>query len=150
MTMLNLIERNSTIIYTPRCLSHLYFRWLERHRNPVNFALHVIGIPATIVGFCVFLDWLLIPSIWAFLFAQVFFIGGYLLQFFGHWIEGTETGELLLLRHWLSCARRRQTAKNQGASPIPGAENHLPNTADRDKCRLSGAGGDFLAIHGHD
>jgi hypothetical protein len=68
--------------------------WLSRHQHPINFYLHMIGIPLTILA----LPALLLLE-WAWMLGL--FIGGYLLQFLGHGIEGSEIGELMLLKRWL-------------------------------------------------
>lgn len=69
-----------------------YQNWRERHRNKASFILHLFGIPACFVVTPV----LLILQQW--LLAAAFFVGGYILQFIGHWIEGNPPGEALLLR----------------------------------------------------
>jgi hypothetical protein len=75
--------------------------WLARHRDPISFGLHMIGIPPTILGV------LLIPiysytfSMLLFLFALALFLGGYMIQFLGHAIEGTDPGEIILLKRRL-------------------------------------------------
>jgi uncharacterized membrane protein YGL010W len=66
-------------------------KWLARHRNPTNFLLHVAGIPATIVAVpaAVLGYWLLAAGL---------FVGGYALQFLGHVVEGSRSGEEELIR----------------------------------------------------
>ncbi|MBN1942637.1 MAG: DUF962 domain-containing protein [Phycisphaerae bacterium] len=80
--------------------------WLERHKNPTSFWLHMIGIPAcflvTPVLLCVG-QWL--PAV-------AMFLSGYLLQFLGHLIEGNRSGEEMLLRRLLT--RDRGAAKKTG------------------------------------
>jgi hypothetical protein len=68
--------------------------WMERHQHPVSFALHMVGIPMTLVGigFAVFAWW------WT---AASLFVGGYALQFIGHAIEGNDAGELILFKKML-------------------------------------------------
>jgi hypothetical protein len=68
--------------------------WFSRHRNRVNFALHMVGIPATIAAAP-----LVIMRQWAW--AAGLFLGGYALQFIGHKIEGNQSGEEQLLRRML-------------------------------------------------
>jgi hypothetical protein len=66
--------------------------YIERHRDPINLVLHAFGLPLTFVVSIVFLvqqDWL-----WA----AAAFIGGYLLQFAGHAVEGNDAGELILVK----------------------------------------------------
>ena len=69
--------------------------WRSRHRNPVSFALHMVGIPACFVAAPV----LLILGHWGW--ALVCFVGGYALQFIGHGIEGNRSGEEIALRRLL-------------------------------------------------
>jgi len=69
--------------------------WLERHKNPTSFWLHMIGIPACFIVTPILLclrEW------WI---AIAMFVGGYVLQFLGHLIEGNRSGEEMLLRRLL-------------------------------------------------
>ena len=69
--------------------------WRKRHRNSTNFWLHMVGIPACFVAAPVLLaagEWCLAAS---------FFVAGYALQFIGHLVEGTRSGEEMLLRRML-------------------------------------------------
>jgi len=75
-------------------LTRMLRNWMGRHRNPTNFALHVAGIPATIVGVA-----LAIIGHWPL--AAGLFVGGYALQFLGHIVEGNRSGEEDLLRRIL-------------------------------------------------
>jgi hypothetical protein len=60
--------------------------WLKRHRHTFNLAIHVLGIPMALAGVvCMFL----LPWYWG----VGLFVGGYLLQFIGHQIEGNDVGE---------------------------------------------------------
>jgi hypothetical protein len=67
-------------------------RWLARHRNPVNFWLHMLGVPACFVA---------APIVLVFgqaILAGVLFVSGYAVQFIGHLVEGNQSGEEALLR----------------------------------------------------
>lgn len=67
--------------------------YLPRHRNRVNQALHLIGVPATFVG----TPWALIAGAdWYW--PVVFFVGGYSLQFVGHAVEGNDAGEVVFVK----------------------------------------------------
>ena len=68
--------------------------WLERHQHPVSYALHLVGIPLTLVGIgLLFLtDWY-----WG----VGCFVFGYFLQWVGHRIEGNDVGELIPLKRLL-------------------------------------------------
>src|SRR3712207_3037 len=65
--------------------------WIVRHQHPVSFYLHMLGIPMTLLAAPAFLwgEWL-----WS----AILFMGGYLLQFLGHAIEGNDPGEVILLK----------------------------------------------------
>lgn len=75
--------------------------WIDRHRGPLNFALHMIGIPISIVG--MLLLPLAVPTLsWRLaVLALGCFVGGYLLQFLGHAIEGSDPGEVVALKRRL-------------------------------------------------
>ncbi len=74
--------------------------WLSRHRHPVNFWLHMLGIPLTILAvlLAVAAHWLLAASL---------FVAGYALQFMGHAVEGNRSGEAMLLRRLLKLDKPR-------------------------------------------
>lgn len=59
--------------------------WRERHRLPLNFWLHMAGIPLALVGLVL----LFVEPWWGLL----GFVGGYLLQYVGHRAEGNDLGE---------------------------------------------------------
>ncbi len=75
--------------------------WLKRHRNPTSFWLHMLGIPACFVVTPI----LLIAKQWWL--GVVFFVGGYVLQFVGHMIEGNRSGEEMLVRRILRIDDRK-------------------------------------------
>lgn len=73
-------------------LNRFLTNYIARHQNPVNQLLHLIGVPTTFVVSIVLLiqqraEW-----------ALAAFIGGYVLQFIGHAIEGNDAGELILIK----------------------------------------------------
>jgi uncharacterized membrane protein YGL010W len=72
--------------------------WLARHRDPISFALHMIGIPPTIFGVLMIPIYLSMASIPLFLLALAAFVGGFLIQFLGHAIEGTDPGEIIMIK----------------------------------------------------
>lgn len=76
-------------------------QWLERHRRPTSFVLHMIGIPPTLLGVLFVPIYLVLLSLPIFLLALALFIGGYLLQFLGHLIEGTDPGEIIYFKRKL-------------------------------------------------
>jgi uncharacterized membrane protein YGL010W len=75
--------------------------WLERHRHPASFLLHIAGIPLTLVGVLLTPVFLALLSVPLFLFSLGMFVAGYALQFLGHALEGSEPGEIASLRQWI-------------------------------------------------
>lgn len=75
--------------------------WLERHQDPVSFALHMVGIPMTIAA-AILACVQLADSRWDLWWRPAaLFFGGYLLQWIGHKIEGNTMGEFILVNKWL-------------------------------------------------
>ncbi len=72
--------------------------WIERHRNPMSFILHLVGIPPTILGVLLIPIYVFLVSVPIFLFALGLFVGGYALQFLGHALEGTDPGEIIYFK----------------------------------------------------
>jgi hypothetical protein len=73
-------------------LTRFLTNYIARHQNRANQALHLIGLPLTFVVSVILLveqrpDW-----------AAAAFVGGYVLQFVGHAIEGNDAGELILIK----------------------------------------------------
>ena len=67
--------------------------WIERHRNPANLALHIVGIPPTVMALLLLPVSLASWSASIFLLSVGLFVGGYLIQFLGHALDGSEPGE---------------------------------------------------------
>jgi len=76
-------------------------RWIARHRSPTSFVLHMLGIPATIVGVLLIPVYVVLLSVAVFLFALALFVGGYLVQFLGHALEGSDPGEIIYFKRKL-------------------------------------------------
>jgi hypothetical protein len=76
-------------------------RWLLRHPHLTSFVLHMIGIPMTFLGALFVPIYLCIFSGSIFLLALALFLGGYLLQFAGHFLEGTDPGEVIYFKRKL-------------------------------------------------
>jgi len=85
---------DALVIIMPRWLRN----WLDRHQHPVSFWLHMIGIPLTIA--CVPLALVqLAQDRWDLWWRPVaLLVGGYLLQWLGHRIEGNDMGEVILIK----------------------------------------------------
>ena len=88
---------------------------MARHRHPASFLLHLIGIPLSLAGFLLSPFFMILLSFPMFLFSASLFVAGYLLQFLGHALEGTEPGEVTEFRRWLN--RRSRSSKNLVARP---------------------------------
>ena len=83
------------MVCSPQPPNQLVRHWIERHRNPTSFILHIIGIPPTILGVLFVSIYVGLFSLPVFIVALVLFLGGYLLQFAGHALEGTDPGEII-------------------------------------------------------
>ena len=75
--------------------------WFERHRHPVSFWLHVIGIPLTLAAVV-----LAIMQLWAghsstWWIPLGLLVTGYVLQWIGHRVEGNDMGEGIVVKKWL-------------------------------------------------
>ncbi len=100
---------------------HLVQHWLDRHPNPTSFILHMVGIPPTILGVLFVPIYLCLLSFPIFLLALGLFVGGYVLQFAGHLLEGTDPGEIIYFKRKLGLPYvefpptrpRRQVAGNE-------------------------------------
>src|SRR5438034_838180 len=80
---------SSSGFFQRRPLRRALRNWLQRHQHPVNFWIHLVGIPLAFAGIALLfvLPWAQWP--WA----LAAFGGGYLLQFIGHLVEGNDMGE---------------------------------------------------------
>jgi uncharacterized membrane protein YGL010W len=68
--------------------------WRARHQDSRNFALHALGVPLTVVGVGL---WIAGRGWWG----TAAFVAGYLLQWFGHLIEGNDVGEVIPIKKLL-------------------------------------------------
>jgi hypothetical protein len=66
--------------------------YVARHQNRANQLLHLVGVPVTfgLSIVCLTKD----EPLWA----GAAFVGGYVLQFIGHAIEGNDAGEVVLIK----------------------------------------------------
>ena len=76
-------------------LRRFLVNYLARHQNRTNQLLHLVGLPVTFVVPAV----LLAERRWGW--AIACFVAGYALQFLGHWFEGNDAGEVILVKKWL-------------------------------------------------
>ena len=67
--------------------------YLRRHRNPINQALHLVGVP---LSFIVAPVAAIAGAAWHWHVGC--FVLGYLLQFSGHAVEGNDAGEVVFLK----------------------------------------------------
>jgi len=76
-------------------------RWRQRHQHPVSLALHLVAIPLLpLAGALVIVQ--LIDGAWSLWWRPVLLlVVSYVLQGIGHWIEGNDMGELILIKKWL-------------------------------------------------
>ncbi len=77
-----------------------WVNWKLRHQHGVNLWLHALGIPLTLAAVVLALHQLS-EGQWGLWWRPVaLLVGGYLLQWWGHRIEGNTMGELILIRKW--------------------------------------------------
>lgn len=76
-------------------LGRFVSNYIQRHQNRANQVLHLFGVPLTFVVsvICLTRD----KPLWA----LGCFVGGYVLQFIGHAIEGNDAGEVVLIKKML-------------------------------------------------
>ena len=72
-----------------RPLRKILRNWRERHRDPFNFWIHLLGIPMTVVGVVVLFTLPWDEWYWG----VGLFVLGYVLQYVGHCVEGNDMGE---------------------------------------------------------
>lgn len=96
--------------------SPLVTNWLERHRDPVSFVLHMLGIPPTIVGVLMIPIYVYVWSFQLFLLALALFVGGYLLQFLGHALDGSDPGEIIMFKRKLGLSYVEIAPRHRGVT----------------------------------
>ncbi|HMP01445.1 MAG TPA: DUF962 domain-containing protein [Gemmatales bacterium] len=87
----------------PRLLGREWWvHWLEPHQHPVNYALHLVGIPLIIIGPLLAPIFWWVGDSWMDMgWSVLLFLIGYGLQFLGHAIEGNDAGEIIAVKRWL-------------------------------------------------
>lgn len=80
-----------------RPLRKALYNWLERHQHPFNRGIHFLGIPLACAGVVLFfwLPW----DEWYW--GVLAFLGGYVLQWIGHIVEGNDLGEWAAVKRLL-------------------------------------------------
>ena len=80
-----------------RPLRRALYNWLERHQHPFNRGIHFLGIPLAFGGVALFV-WLPWDE-WYW--GVLAFVGGYVLQWIGHLVEGNDLGEWAAIKRML-------------------------------------------------
>jgi hypothetical protein len=99
---LKLVARNSKLLGMSFPIARALLRfagrarrnWLDRHQTPANFWIHMLGIPLAFAGVV-----LLFVTEWYWGVGAI--VGGYLLQWIGHRIEGNDVGEFIPIKRLL-------------------------------------------------
>ncbi len=107
------------MILTPQSPSPLVMDWVDRHRDARSFVLHLVGIPCTILGVLLLPIYVLLVSISVFLLALILFVGGFLIQFLGHGLDGSEPGEIRGIRIWLAKRREARLERARISAALP-------------------------------
>ncbi len=79
----------------------MFDNWLARHRHPTSFILHLVGIPQTVAAGIVAILAGTGGAKWLWILAAGLFVCGYALQLIGHWIEGNDPGEVIIIKRIL-------------------------------------------------
>lgn len=103
------------MLSAPQPAEPLVEDWIERHRHPASFVLHLFGIPPTILGTMLIPVYLGSASWSIFWLALGLFVGGYALQFLGHLCDWSEPGEITGLRQWLKRFLQNQSQAAKSA-----------------------------------
>jgi hypothetical protein len=72
--------------------------WFQRHQHPASLALHAIGIPLAIAALVLAIVQLVHGQWDLWWRPAALLVGGYVLQWIGHAIEGNDMGELILFK----------------------------------------------------
>ena len=77
-----------------RFLRKAFHNWLERHRRPFNYLIHIPGILLAVTGVVMLF---LLPWYWG----AGAIVLGYFLQWLGHRVEGNDVGEWAAIKRML-------------------------------------------------
>lgn len=97
-----------------RFLKKALRNWLERHQEPFNFWIHMIGIPMAVAGVVSFF---FLPWYWG----VAGLVGGYFLQYLGHRVEGNDVGEWAAIKRLLGLPYVGIAPQWQKQEPAPKA-----------------------------
>lgn len=65
--------------------------YAQRHKHPINAALHLVGVPAVFYG-------IYLLFVRNYFIASILIVFGYYLQYLGHRAQGNEVGEVTLIK----------------------------------------------------
>lgn len=106
------------MICTPQVPCTLVRYWMSRHEGALSFALHMVGIPPTIVGVLLMPVYLSMQSWPIFWLALGLFVGGFLVQFLGHALEGTDPGEVIMVKRRLGLSYVEVAKRRPRVAPV--------------------------------
>lgn len=99
-------------MFAGRSWSEWLHQYAQSHQHPINQWCHMFGIPMIAVALAFFGAAVFVPKLW--IAGLVLFLGGWTLQFVGHWFEGKPPEFLndwrflfVGLRWWFSKVLRR-------------------------------------------
>jgi uncharacterized membrane protein YGL010W len=103
-----------------------WVNWRARHQHPASLGLHFIGVPMTIAALVLAVVQLTGWRWDLWWRPAALLVGGYLLQWVGHLVEGNTMGEIILIRRWRGSPyiavspRYAQRDSRVDTSPPPG------------------------------
>lgn len=90
-----------TMLCPPQHRCRVVEHWLDRHQSVMSFALHMVGIPVSLLGLLLLPISIPAGSLAIFILSFALFVGGYAFQFLGHALEGSDPGEIVLIKRKL-------------------------------------------------
>jgi hypothetical protein len=96
-----------------RFLRKAFANWLERHRHPFNRLIHIPGISLAVAGVVMLF---FLPWYWG----AGALLAGYVLQWFGHLVEGNDVGEWAAIKRMLGLPY-------VGVAPRPDSRGNQPS-----------------------
>jgi hypothetical protein len=104
----------TSVLSRRRPLRRILRNWLQRHRHPFNFWIHLIGIPLAVAGVVLLF---FVPWYWG----VAAFVLGYLLQYVGHLVEGNDVGEWAAIKRLIGLPYVSISPRWEHAEPTPAA-----------------------------